>query len=49
MLKNGRADHFCQQLRINPTTFDARLAQEHETLLGETEWVWADSAYPVSF
>lgn len=25
-----------------------RLAQEHETLLQEGEWVWADSAYPVS-
>jgi len=24
-----------------------RLAKEHGTLLGEGEWVWADSAYPV--
>jgi hypothetical protein len=24
-----------------------RLAQEHETLMEEGEWVWADSAYPV--
>lgn len=25
-----------------------RLAKEHETLLTEGEWVWADSVYPVS-
>jgi len=24
-----------------------QLAKEHETLLAEGEWVWADSAYPV--
>ena len=24
-----------------------RLAQEHSTLMGDGEWVWADSAYPV--
>ena len=26
-----------------------RLAQDHETLMDENEWIWADSAYPVSF
>jgi hypothetical protein len=25
-LKNQRADHFCDQLRLNPTTFDALVA-----------------------
>ena len=24
-----------------------RLAQEHESLMEDGEWVWADSAYPV--
>jgi hypothetical protein len=26
---------------------DTQLAQEHNTLLEDGEWVWADSAYPV--
>jgi hypothetical protein len=27
---------------------ETRLAQQHETLLDDGEFVWADSAYPVS-
>jgi hypothetical protein len=26
---------------------DTQLAQEHDTLLEDGEWVWGDSAYPV--
>ena len=26
-----------------------RIAQEHESLLEDDEWIWADSAYPVIF
>ena len=30
------------------TAFEStRVAQEHEALLEDGEWVWADSAYPV--
>ena len=32
----------------NATAWEqTRLAREHETLLAEGEWVWADSAYLV--
>ena len=26
---------------------ETRVSQEHQKLLGDDEWVWADSAYPL--